>query len=124
MEDRRRYRFRIWHPAEKKMMPVISMTRGGIVAQDADATQTYPRESVVLMQYAALLDINQQEIYEGDVVELAGEPHGVHFEGGGFKLKHLSKPDAEPRPLDQSAVDRYKLRVVGNIYQPDLYLEP
>lgn len=123
MEDRRRYRFRIWHPGQKQLLPVISMTRGGIVAQDDDNTITCPRDSVVLMQYSGLADSNHHEIYEGDVVESQQDNYEVRFADGGFRLHPLLPGRGSEQPLDEDVVTKNQLRVIGNIHQPDLYLE-
>lgn len=121
MTERRKYRFRAWHNIDCQMYPVIMVGRGGAVIQEAGVERTCPLAEIRLMQYSGINDAVGREIYEGDIVEF--EHNGqidrkhVSLENGSFRLVGVSSHGSGPRLLTKATSSKYKLQVVGNIFQ-------
>lgn len=93
-----------------------------------------PIRKGTVMQFTGFLDLNEKEVYEGDILHESAEGYlPVYFDNeyGGFCVKTLyEKMDPETGtkdmeefgvPLSQALNDMSFLEVVGNIYEnPEL----
>ena len=126
----REIKFRAWHESEKKMFypdNKFHLITGNKVLKLDPQIELYryyimPIE-IEVMQYTGLKDSNGVEIYENDIIDVAGSVEGsgkwkVVFEEGAFCVETpryicLLFPD-----IFESAID---YRVIGNIHEhPEL----
>ena len=110
-------KFRAWDTKEEKMYQCISIACDG---ENKWITLVYTSDSFVnsldnehiVMQNTGLFDIEETEIYEGDIL-LVKDRYGeyycvVHFKNGSFYLD-------EELLFDE--IETFESKVVGNIYE-------
>ncbi len=101
-------------------------------------TDTFKFEDIELMQYINKKDIKKQEIYEGDIVEIVGNPSmhpnlcyiGTKFKvfynkkSCSFMMQDISnKNNVQYFDLDLGGIPSKDLLVIGNIYKDKKVLE-
>ena len=124
-------KFRAWLKREKKMVDVKKLTfvegkvrcvfyRTGTEDHDSDILSSACYEGVTfkLMQSTGLKDINDKEIYEGDVIiPDGGGASLVHWRDGAFQVGYYGD-------IPYVLADYKSLTVIGNIYEnPELKQE-
>ena len=71
-------------------------------------------KEIVLMQFTGLKDIEEKEIYEGDVISGYNNPHVVTFVDGAYYLTYKNSSTRLSRTCGA-------LKIIGNIYEnPEL----
>ncbi|MGD8188550.1 YopX family protein [Brevibacillus ginsengisoli] len=133
MQAGREIKFRAWHKQEKRMIdqviylnfempnPIIAWYETMGDALDGTLTDAF-LDDVELMQFTALRDKNDKEIYEGDILTewYEGEMYklSVYYDGGAFMVKQLSSPESD---YLLNGCDLEMTEVIGNIYEkPEL----
>ena len=129
----REYKFRAWYKPLKKMVKVGQITfEKGTWNCEPDNREYVGvcipyQPSFILMQYTGMKDINGTEIYEGDIV--AEEGHYVNsdrlvYQKIQWKDNYACWLRGEYQRLTPKNIERYKIVVVGNIYDnPELLKE-
>lgn len=121
MVERRKYRFRAWDKHNRELFPVIMVGRGVVMVQDDLTERTLRLENVKLMQFSGILDCKEQEIYEGDILELIYDGtklrKKVELDDGSFRLIAVDKSTIGPRLLTAEFINQTNACIVGNIFQ-------
>lgn len=115
----REIRFRIWckNKKEWERNRVYIGLNGDLYDRD-NCIYLSPNKHI-LMQYTGLKDKNGKEVYEGDVVkcEWQNRTGVIDFTCGSFDLRE----GMFVTPLQKLVFNKWKLEVIGNIYDnPDL----
>lgn len=112
----RKIKFKFWDTTEKQFVsdPVIH-GEGSISVMDGIAGTDYCKD-IIPLQYTGLTDIDNKEIYEGDIVQAhPGEKFTVGFEDGSFII--YFRENGDYNTLARSLINAWKLTVVGNKFQ-------
>lgn len=135
MTKQRKTKFRAWHHEFKKMGVVggMKIEQDGVFVLLSNVRLPYHGifgfkvgETVELMQFTGLIDINGVDIYEGDIVR--GRPHGwsvdmvgvVEWRNDGWWLSDETERDLEKRLYEHFL---WGVEVIGNIYENPEILE-
>ena len=121
MDKQREIKFRAWD--EKNKMWIIKSLED-LLQWSADGNyQNRDMEFVVWEQYTGLLDKNGKEIFEGDIVKIAGHTDNdvVIFKDGAFCIEGWTNTLAELMTDWSSNIDPTTIEVIGNIREnPEL----
>ncbi len=69
-----------------------------------------------LGQFTGLMDLNEKEIYEGDIVKWGGDLTPVEFQNGGFVLTDFGRGE-NGKKVHTVYVNLDELEIIGNIYE-------
>lgn len=117
----RTIKFRAWHEASKTMFDWDDISLNGRnncvihVSEGVFTTRKIDDNSVNLIQYTGISDINGYSIYEGDIVRATITDHGSKIEAIAvivFKKGQFTTSNGEVNTWVSK-----KIEVIGNIYQ-------
>ena len=123
-------RFRAWHNELGRMMSISDMwfnvdSLGEIGLNDAVMNDyiTVSPDEIELMQSTGLKDKNGKEIFEGDILKNNKYITSVFYENGAYCVKYRRTPNTTVTMNVISFIEKYKTRIVGNIYENPELLE-
>jgi uncharacterized phage protein (TIGR01671 family) len=79
--------------------------------------------NAILMQSTGLFDRNGQEIFEGDILKSNKYITSVFYERGAYRVKLRRTPNTTVTMDLMVFIEKYKTRIVGNIYENPEFLE-
>lgn len=140
------YKFRLWDITDKKMIYSHNTWDSGIDPLNLSELYYPYGNSYILLQFSGFLDINENEIYEGDILTATEREQGknngykridmVRLLAGGFKI--FGRPMVDFNTKDSSRIiknckwrnstrfnDLYQelvnFKIIGNAYEnPEL----
>ena len=127
-------KFRAWYVLAEEMINeilMVSFVRKEIIGKFSDGSTSVPLtfedkrngEDVILMQSTRLKDKNGKEIFEGDVLKNNKYITSVFYEDGAYCVKFRRTPNTTVTMNVISFIEKYKTRIVGNIYENPELLE-
>ena len=124
-----RPKFRAWDTIKKEMFKdTFAITESGqvvIVEQDfvTDTPEYVFVDNLVIMQSTGLFDKTNTEIFEGDILKSNKYITSVFYERGAYCVKFSRTPNTTVTMNVISFIEKYKTKVIGNIYENPELLE-
>jgi uncharacterized phage protein (TIGR01671 family) len=123
-------KFRAWHNELARMMSISDMwfnvdSLGEIGLNDAVMNDyiTVSPDEIELMQSTGLKDKNGKEIFEGDILKSNKYITSVFYERGAYCVKFCRTTNTTVTMNVISFIEKYKTKVIGNIYENPELLE-
>lgn len=127
-------KFRAWDVLAEKMIDeilMISFVRKEIIGKFSDGSTSVPLkfedkrngEDVIIMQSTGLFDKNGKEIFEGDILKSNKYTTSVFYERGAYRVKLRRTPNTMVTMDVISFIEKYKTKIIGNIYENPELLE-
>lgn len=130
-------KFRVWLKKKKKMVATddlinisfedeeicvqtLYFEEGLIIERDLDY---YEFDEIELMKSTGLKDKNGKEIFEGDILKSSKYITSVFYERGAYCVKFRRTPNTTVTMNVISFIEKYKTKVIGNIYENPELLE-
>jgi hypothetical protein len=122
-------KFRAWHKTWEEMGKVkrirfddegnvtTVLFEGKILGVNTHA------DEIELMKSTDLFDRNGQEIFEGDILKNSKYITSVFYERGAYCVKFRQTPNTTVTMNVISFIEKYKTKVIGNIYENKGILE-
>ena len=119
-------KFRAWLKKEQKMdneIDHISWLEDELYCIGDGITYMVLAEDLVLMQSTGLKDKNDKEIFEGDILKSNKYITSVFYERGAYCVKFSRTPNTTVTMNVISFIEKYKTKIIGNIYENPELLE-
>lgn len=121
-------KFRAYFNKYKRMIYSIGVVNENTILVDfngdGNLETIFLTNDISLMQSTGLKDKNGNEIYEGDILKT--RTHGlikVRFKDGNTVVTYKSGVNTRTTLVLSSFLDRYKVLIIGNIYEDPELLE-
>ena len=124
-----RPKFRAWDGAKKEMFKdTFAITESGqVVVVEQEDVMSPPDyvfvNHLVIMQSTGLKDKNGKEIFEGDILKSNKYITSVFYERGAYCVKFCRTTNTTVTMNVISFIEKYKTKVIGNIYENPELLE-
>lgn len=118
-------KFRAWLKNDKEMIDAdeIHFDNGQLDFIGDAITFMRMADEVELMQSTGLFDKNGQEIFEGDILKSNKYTTSVFYERGAYRVKLRRTLNTTVTMDVISFIQKYKTKIVGNIYENPELLE-
>ena len=120
-------RFRAWDKELQTMLDVslIDFKKRVLVGEHWKFGETnfMSFDDIKRMQSTGLLDKNGKEIFEGDILKSNKYITSVFYERGAYRVKLRRTPNTTVTMDLMVFIEKYKTRIVGNIYENPELLE-
>ena len=123
-----RPKFRAWIKEEECFADYIETIRyyakevdlcwGGICESDC-----FDFEGIIFTQSTGLKDKNGKEIFEGDILKSNKYITSVFYERGAYRVKFRRTPNTTVIMDVISFIEKYKTKIIGNVYENQELLE-
>jgi hypothetical protein len=117
--------FRAWDKLNNEMYVVeqINFDCGEFESIGYGITFLRGADKIELMQSTGLKDKNGQEIFEGDILKSNKYITSVFYERGAYCVKFSRTPNTTVTMNVISFIEKYKTKIIGNIYEDPELLE-
>ena len=123
-------KFRAWHNELGRMMLIKNMWFQDSRIEELELNDaimndyiTVSPDEIELMQSTGLKDKNGKEIFEGDILKSNKYITSVFYERGAYCVKFRRNPNTTVTMNVISFIEKYKTKIVGNIYENPELLE-
>lgn len=120
-------KFRAWDKETQTMLDVslIDFKKSVLIGEHWEFGETnfINFDEIELMQSTGLFDKNGREIFEGDILKNNKYITSVFYENGAYCVKFRRTPNTTVTMNVISFIEKYKTRIVGNIYENPELLE-
>ena len=118
-------KFRAWLKNDKEIIDVdeIHWFDGELDIIGDYITFVRKADEIELMQSTGLKDKNGKEIFEGDILKSNKYITSVFYERGAYCVKFSRTPNTTVTINVISFIEKYKTKIIGNIYENPELLE-
>ena len=118
-------KFRAWDKLNNEMSVVeqINFNRGEFESIGYGVSSLREADKIELMQSTGLKDKNGKEIFEGDILKSNNYITSVFYEKGAYCVKFRRTTNTTVTMNVISFIEKYKTKVIGNIYENPELLE-
>jgi hypothetical protein len=118
-------KFRAWLKNDKEIIDVdeIHWFDGELDIIGDYITFVRKADEIELMQSTGLKDKNGKEIFEGDILKSNKYITSVFYERGAYCVKFSRTPNTTVTMNVISFIEKYKTKIIGNIYENPELLE-
>lgn len=122
-------KFRAWHKTWEEMGKVTCIhfdDKQSVISmfcEEEKASSALLDDEVILMQSTGLFDKKGVEIFEGDILKSNKYITSVFYENGAYCVKFRRTQNTTVTMNAISFIEKYKTKVIGNIYENPELLE-
>ena len=120
-------KFRAWDKELQTMLDVslIDFKKSVLIGEHWEFGETnfINFDEIELMQSTGLKDKNGKEIFEGDILKSNKYTTSVFYERGAYCVKFSRTPNTTVTMNVISFIEKYKTKIIGNIYENPELLE-
>ena len=114
-------KFRAWDKETQTMLdvPLIDFKKRILIGEHWEFGETnfINFDEIELMQSTGMKDLNGIEIFEGDILKSNKYITSVFYERGAYRVKFCRTPNTTVTMDVVSFIEKYKTKIIGNIYE-------